>query len=416
MRPLLPILALLALLASGCTRRERSNPLDPANPLTGGRPEGFDAVAGFANISLRWTPRPDLTIDGFQLFRRTSADSVFTPLGGLQPRDSQGFLDAGIFNGRDYRYRLYYVIAGQLSPNPAEDIATPGPLRPWVCDPGNAELVRLSADGRDIAARHRIGISPYSIAVSGRDGMIWVGDPITGIVMRLDPVFLQGVEIKGPSKPFQIALDDANASAWITDLAGSMWHYFASGQPATPGRIDLLQSPGGVAVSDITREVYVCESDGNRVRRYSSDGTPLSAGVVSAPSRVAIDSVTRFVWVTSLPKGRVYRLNEAAQVLDSLSAGAGPIGIAIDPRRRRVWVADAAGDQVIVFDADSRSEVFRVTGLGEPRDVDIDLATGDAYVVARAERSVLHLSASGAIVARRSGFSDPYEVGLDPGR
>ena len=74
------------------------------------------------------------------------------------------------------------------------------------------------------------------------------------------------------------------------------------------------------------------------------------------------------------------------------------------------------GNQVIVLDAATRTEVFRVTGIGEPRGVGIDLATGGAYVVARAERSVIHVSSTGTIVARLTGFSDPYEAGLDPGQ
>ncbi len=416
MRRLVPLLALLLLAAPACTRRERSNPLDPANPQTGGRPEGFGAVAGFSSVALRWTARADLAIDGFQLWRQAPGAPDFLPFGALQSRLSSSFLDAGTLNGQDYRYRLYYVIDGQRSANPAEDIATPGPLRPWVCDPGNSELIRLSADGRDIASRHQIGITPYAISVSPREGLIWVSDPFAGSVARLEPVFLTGVEITGLSRPFQIALDNTNASAWITDLDGAVGHYFTSGQPAPPGRIDLLLSPGGVAVNGNTRELFVCETGGNRVRRYASDGTPLSAGSVPSPSRVAIDSVTRFAWVTSLPTGRVYRLNEAAQVLDSLQLFAGPIGIAVDSRRRQVWVADAVGNQIIVLDATSRAELFRVTGISEPRDVDLDLATGDAYVVARGERSVVHLSVSGMIIARLTGFSDPYEVGLDPGQ
>ena len=416
MRRLVPLLALLALLAAGCSRRERTNPLDPGNPQTGGRPEGFNAIAGFSSVSLRWTARADLGIDGFQLFRRTPSDSAFQPLGTLLQPTSNTFLDAGISNGRDYRYRLYYVIGGQLSTLPAEDIATPGPLRPWVCDPGNSDLVRLSADGRDIVARNQIGITPYSITVSPNEGLLWVSDPFSGTVLRLEPVFLTGTEITSLAQPFQIALDNLNGTAWITDLNGSLGHFFTSGQPAQPGRIDFLQSPGGVAVNPNTREVYLCETGGNRVRRYANDGVPLSAGSVPAPSRVAIDTVSRFVWVTSLPTGRVYCMNEAAQVLDSLSLFTGPIGIAVDSRRRRVWVADAVGNQVIVLDAATRTEVFRITGIGEPRDVDIDLMTGDAYVVARAERSLIHLSSTGAIVARLTGFSDPYEVGLDPGQ
>lgn len=416
MRRLVPLLALLALLLPGCSRRERTNPLDPANPQTGGRPDGFNAIAGFSNVVLQWNARTDLAIDGFQLFRRAPTDSTFQPLGGVLEPKSNSFLDAGILNGRDYRYRLYYVIGGQLSTQPAEEIATPGPLRPWVCDPGNGELVRLSADGRDIVARNHIGITPYSITVSPIEGQLWVSDVFAGKVLRLEPVFLSGTQITSLPQPFQIALDNINGTAWITDLTGSLGHFFTNGQPAQPGRIDLLQSPGGVTVNPNTREVYLCETGGNRVRRYANDGTPLSAGSVPSPSRVAIDTVSRFIWVTSLPTGRVYCLNEAAQAIDSLSIFTGPIGIAVDSRRRRVWVADAAGNRVIVLDAVTRTELFRVNGIGEPRDVDIDLRTGDAYVVARGERSVIHVSSTGAIVARLTGFSDPYEAGLDPGQ
>ena len=133
-------------------------------------------------MSLRWTARTDLAIDGFQLYRRTATDSTFQPLGTLLLPSSNSFLDAGIPNGRDYRYRLYYVIGGQLSTLPAEDIATPGPLRPWVCDPGTAELLQLSADGRDIVSRHRIGITPYSITVSPIEGQLWVSELSSDLV------------------------------------------------------------------------------------------------------------------------------------------------------------------------------------------------------------------------------------------
>ena len=170
--PFLIAVATLALMASACSRRDRANPLDPSNPQTGGRPENFNALAGYSTVSLVWRPRPDLAIDGFQVYRLSPGDSVYRALASVQPAPSAGFLDASVRNGSEYRYRLHYVIDGVLSRTPAEDIATPGPLRPWVCDPGDGALVRLSADARDVVSRSHLGISPYAIAIDPLEGTL----------------------------------------------------------------------------------------------------------------------------------------------------------------------------------------------------------------------------------------------------
>ena len=61
MRRLFSLLTLLLLvMLSGCSRRERTNPLDPANPATGGGPSGFNAIADFSLVRLSWDAQPDL--------------------------------------------------------------------------------------------------------------------------------------------------------------------------------------------------------------------------------------------------------------------------------------------------------------------------------------------------------------------
>ena len=132
MRRLAALLA-LALLAS-CSRRERLNPLDGANPQSGGAPEGFNALADFVSVHLVWTARPDLPIDGYQLYRKAAFDSLYRPLGGLLSRSTSQFFDGSCINGVDFSYHLHYVVDGRVSQRYARDLATPGSVRAWVGD------------------------------------------------------------------------------------------------------------------------------------------------------------------------------------------------------------------------------------------------------------------------------------------
>jgi DNA-binding beta-propeller fold protein YncE len=170
-----------------------------------------------------------------------------------------------------------------------------------------------------------------------------------------------------------------------------------------------------VAVHPSLHTVWICEQDGDRVRHYQPDGAPIAATALPGPTRIAVDSTSKSAWVTSLETGQVYRLNELAQRRDSVQL-AGPIGIAVDWRRGQVWVADATGDAVVCLDAVTAGERFRVTRLGEPRDLSVDLATGECWVTARGEDAVYRIAADGRVLARLGGFSDPIEVRVDPGR
>ena len=412
MRRLAALLALL-LLAS-CSRRDRLNPLDSANTHSGGAPEGFNALADFVSVHLAWTPRPDLPIDGFRLYRLAPFDSLYRPLGGLLSSGSSQFFDGSGINGLDFRYRLFYVVSGQLSARFASDIATPGSVRAWVGDVGGGRLLRLTPDARDILVSRSGFGSPYSLAVTQDFGAVWVADYLSGEVRVLDPRTFGGPVIQGVSQPFSLALDPLDDSAWICDLSGSVRHYAATGSPAAPGALTLLEQPAGIATDSRNGDVWVTELTGSRARRYARDGTPLGARALDSPSRVAVDSLTGQAWVTSLTSGWVWRLSVGLVVLDSLRLQ-GPIGLALDWRRRTAWVADAAADQVVALDMDTRAVRFRLTHLGEPRDVAVDLERGEAWVVGRTAGTVYRFSPRGVLLTSVGGLGNPYEVRLDRG-
>ena len=413
MRSVLPLLTALALLA-GCSNRERANPLDPANPQTGGRPEGFNAVAGHDVVTLAWTAQPALAIDGFRVERLAPGDSLYRALAPEFPPGASSFSDLLVADGGLYRYRLYYVIRGALAHLPAEDEATPGPLRPWVADAGAGTLVRLSPDGRDVVSSYSDAGGLQSLAVDPADGRVWTSARYDAVVTTRLPGDLVPVDITGLGQPYSLAVSPLDHGAWICELAGTLAHYSEEGLPLE--HVDLLEMPSGVSVSPRDFSVWVCENGADRARHLNSGGALIAMAHVSTPSRVAVDSLSGQAWITSFDSGRVWRVSALGALLDSSSAASGPIGIAVDPRRGRAWVADARGSRVVVLDVATMRVLFTVTGLPEARDLDLDLATGEAWVVARSSQEIVRISRDGVVLQRIGGFNDPAEVRLDPGQ
>ena len=402
----------IALLVS-CTNRDRANPLDASNPRSGGAPESFNVVAGFVSARLTWRARPDLEIDGFRLYRKAPFDADYVPLGSVMPRTSSTYFDGGLTDGLDYRYRLYYVVDGENSARYSADIATPGRLRAWTVDAATGRLMMLSPDARDIVTTRTGFGESYNLAVGQDLGPLWVVEQLAGRVRIRDPQNFLGPDATGMNSPFTLALDPIDGTAWVTDLAGQVWHIAPTGAFAGPS-LELLVQPAGIATDPEDGSVWVSELAGNRVRRYDRDGTPLGARPFASPSRVAVDSLTHEAWVTSFTFGWVWRVSPSLVALDSLRLQ-GPIGLALDWRRRTAWVADAYGNELVGIDMDTRAVRFRVSGLGEPRDAAVDLDRGEGWVVGRTASTIYRFSPTGQLLGSVGDLGNPHEVRLDRG-
>ena len=418
MRAVVALLALAVVVtAASCSRRERANPLDAANPNTGGAPQGFNAVADAASVELSWVARPDLAIDGFQIFRLAPGDSLYRALTGVLPLSLSQFLDATALPGVEYHYRIHYVIGGEIAANWAEDVAMPGPLSPWVVDPDRGRLMRLSPDGRDIAVARTGYGSVSALAVTPGHGPLWVADELAGTLDVLDPSGFLGPRIRTVSHPAAIAIDPLNGNAWVTDRNssnGAVFHFQPSGSIALPASIGSLVDPVGIATDPNDASLWVTEFAGGRVRHYQQNGFPAGLRALLSPSRVAVDSTNHEAWVTSISSGWVWRLSPALTVLDSLRLQS-PVGVALDWRRRVAWICDVDGDALVAIDMDTRAERFRIGGLGNPWDVAVELSTGEVWVVARGSARAWRLSPSGHVLAFVPGMGDPFAIRLDPG-
>ncbi len=408
---------LIALLAlgplAGCSKRAHLNPFDPENPATGGRPEGFIALAGNQAVILHWTPTTSPGLIGYQIFRRGPDDTDFHPLTGVLPPVTSSIGDYGLANGRDHRYRIYFVFDRGLGGLPSEDVATPGPLRPWVTDVGAGTLVRLTADGRHVVESLRFqGVDPAAVDVDPLTGTVWTcgegGDPLAYTPSTGDQMIIPGLP-----PPVSVLVDRIGRTVWIGDgLADRLYHLQVTGAPATPAVLTGIQLPISMALDTQTRSLWVADRDGNLVWRYSSSGALQSTTDVAAPSRIALDQVTHEAWVTSFDNGRVVRLSPFGAPLDTVAAATGPIGIAVDGAHERVWVADALGDRVLALRRDGSVE-FTVTGEPRPQEVAVDDSTGEAWVTLYSAGAVARLSPAGHELLRVGGMNAPWGVALD---
>jgi sugar lactone lactonase YvrE len=406
----------LAIFAASCSDRQHANPFDPQNPSTRGRPVGFVALAGNSLATLRWQTVFDGQAIGYQIYRRFEGDPDFHVLSGVLPAYSTSYLDGGLPNGTTAHYRLYFVFPDGSSGSPAEDDATPGPLIPWATDFGTRRLLRLTPDAHHIAAEYGDFVGPGRVAVDAGTGLVWVADNYAGTVVILDPVQGTRVDVKGFTNPQGIALD-ATHDAWACDAnahQSQLVHLHPSGAPATPAAIGALDDAFDVAVNAGDQTIWVCERVARTVRRFLSDGSAAGAHVGIECARVAADSATGEAWVTSLTDHCALRLSPTMSVLDSVVLQ-GPIGVAVDAARRRVWIADFVAGRVSVYDTNAHP-LFSVTGLPQVREIALDPSSGEAWVTVSALGAVVRLSAAGRVIRSTPGLAQPYGIAIDPGR
>jgi DNA-binding beta-propeller fold protein YncE len=414
MRRLLPFLALAACALAGCSHRERANPFDPRNPGTGGGPSGFVALAGDGRVDLHWNLVLNSGLMGYRLYRRTAAETSFRAITTVLAPTVTHYLDAGLLNGLDHHYQLFFVFADGERGEPATDTATPGTARPWIVDFSAGALHRLTPDGRHVAFTSGGLRNPVSVGVDSVTGKVWVSDYGAQQVLVLDPSTGVKTTIPGVASPGRLAVEPAAGSAWVCDELGARLYEFNADGDQLGAAIEPIDTPIGLAIDPFDGAVWVAERGASHVRKYAANHSLLWNTPVDRPSRVAVDSVTRRGWVTSFEAGRVFRLSPSGAVEDSISGFAGPLGIAVDARNGRIWVADALGNRLVALDRNGDVKLL-IAGLPEVRDVSVDAGSGEVWVVAPGSGEVVRITATGLVLRRLGGFSEPYGVSVDPG-
>ena len=187
---------------------------------------------------------------------------------------------------------------------------------------------------------------PANEAIAVGAGFVWVGDQISGRLLRYDPV---------TEELTQLTLDDADPPA-----------------------------PVSIAVGGEPERVWVADGLGSRVFRVdptSGDVSTFGAGS-SSPSWIALTEDT--VWITSRDDDSVTLLEAGTGTpIDTISVGDrcnGPTGIAIG--EDGVWISCSLSGRVIRLDQASRSITAELDVSGSPYAMTVD-SDDHVWVVVR---------------------------------
>jgi sugar lactone lactonase YvrE len=152
-------------------------------------------------------------------------------------------------------------------------------------------------------------------------------------------------------------------SSWLDKMAGVTLPS-DSDKPRTRGPYGSAgDSKGRIYVADVTSAaVFVFDLEQKKV-------TLIGKQRLQVPSGIAIDDADR-IFVVDSQQGIVFVFRTDGTVEGTFGAGkfVRPVGIAIDNENRFAYVADAQGNRVAVFDADS----YRLLRyVGKPKTVDV---------------------------------------------
>lgn len=122
---------LVAACDSGGSNGKEGNGPDTTPPPV---PSGLSATSGDSEIELSWSAVSSSDLDGYHLYRATSAiNSVegMTPVNGSTPITETQFTDGSVDNGTTYHYRLTAIDTnGNESEASSEVEVTPFPTPP----------------------------------------------------------------------------------------------------------------------------------------------------------------------------------------------------------------------------------------------------------------------------------------------
>jgi|GEM_PF-2426508 len=284
---------------------------------------------------------------------------------------------------------------------------------------------------------------PSGVAVDDSNGEVFVADSLNQWVQRFtsNGVFLNKWPFAGG---IGLTVDPVDHTVYIGGIDHRMYKYDAlgnllaawGGRGSAPGQ---FIRPRDVAVHPVTRNVFVLDSDNQRVQEFTPDGTLVQAWqpdpALFRPYGIAIDPTGTYVWVAntgSLSNNiRKYDLN-GNLLLSFGSVGSAPQqfrwprGMAVDASGN-IYVADTDMERVQKFDANGKFlQVFQgpendIDGPAHPRAVAVNRTTGDIYTAASYSNRIDHFDSTGAFIAYwghhdRDGLflSNPKGMTVDP--
>lgn len=407
MAKILAVLGLLIWAGTGCTDRQARNPLDPRAEDPGLEVGPLEAVAGNAEVTLRWNYRAFEDLTGYRIYRR-SGDGALDLYRELDATASS-HADLQVENGTTYAYQLALLIRGEgerrLDP---VRLATPGPQAGWAADPGSGVVWRISPDNR--AAFFGQGRFPglVGVGVDHRDGSCWVSDRYFKGLIRISADGELSEHPAAVEEAGALSIDPEAQAGWLVDAAHQTVYWFALPAGADSLKLEVADARfEGLAAVEAWRGSCWIGAAG-RVLHYWREGRR-QEWVVDRPTDLAPTAEGGAWALVRGGQGLVY-LEPAGGIREFSLPFAVGVDVEADPQSGACWVAGT--EMVVSLAADGTSEVQWEAGPGI-RDLALDAVHGHLWIATLDQ--LLKLAPEGQLLARLGGFASLGGVEVDPG-
>jgi YVTN family beta-propeller protein len=222
------------------------------------------------------------------------------------------------------------------------------------------------------------------------------------------------------TNPFGVAVDNLTNDVFVTNAGSNNVSVISATNETPVGSVDVGTNPHGVAFDWVSNEIYVANTGSNNLTVIS--GTTLSViatvAVGTSPIGVAADPASGEVFVANFGSGNVTAISDATNSpMTQISTGNGSYGVAWDNTSNQIFVTNELSNNVSVIDATSNSVVasIPVAGVAWPLQLQglaYDPATGLVWVGAGTPAAAVLNATSDTLV----GFAgtDPAGVAYDP--
>ena len=425
MRTLALAVALLAAsFLGGCTERDRSNPLDPANLDQGGALYGFNALAGDELVELRWNRLTQDGVLGYRLLRWRSGE-LPSYVSELIPVNFSGTVDTTAVNGEQYLYRLVgYLAAGDSVTSPV-DTATASSRKIVVLSSALPGVIGLTPDGRDLLYANPSDDAYEDIEADDTRGVLWLSLNFLDRVERLTwtgafagpTVHLQG--------PADISIFGRDGTGWIAVPSEGRVEVYERSSSIEKDFIQVPGEPRVVEVNSTDGTVWIGTQQG-RVLRYDTEYDPILVAhpllgdwtVGGQVLSMALDIPEQRVFVAT--RSRTDGTADSLRIVDVRDSTVTTVAasfhnvadLAFDPVARQLWISERGEPR------QGQGRLSRTTDIGlilqsyaplEPFGIDLDEA-GTCWVADLRSQRVLAISAFGFIDFWSTPMDAPYQV------
>ncbi|HEY0391163.1 MAG TPA: serine/threonine-protein kinase [Solirubrobacterales bacterium] len=295
---------------------------------------------------------------GLSRWRRPVAGAfLFWFLGGVGVVIAAVVLIAGFLGGDGVSVSSQIAVA-----KPPLRLAV-GPRTVWATSAVDGTLTGIDPQTRRVVSKQQVGKGASGVTIGA--GSVWISNPHTGMVLRIDEAGKVTARIHIGGSPGAIV--SGGGRIWVADQDGA-----------------------GVAVID-----------GPKARVIERGLAPHAA-----PLRLAVGAGG--LWVSSASTGTVRRIDLGTLAVGPpILAGRGPAGVTVG--HGLVWVANSRSASVTRVDPATHSILGDPISVGE-RPGGIDAGTSAVWVASAAEDSITRLD-----LGNGEPIGNPISVGPKPG-